>query len=564
MERNVISMTGTGLQTRIFSSLAKIFADEEPAGVQWNKGSMLLNEVYSFQVAYSWKGDWNGGWKKYVRVRIDSELAPWITIRKVGLVPSEMPCYPEHDENVLRTSPGLYPDALFPLDDEDIKLLPEQWRTLWITVDPQGNVKPGSYTINIIFTEPGGAELGNAVFSLDLLEASLPEQKLIFTQWFHTDCLATWYGVEAFSDKHWLRIEQYIDNAVKHGINMILTPLFTPPLDTQVGGERPTVQLVDVYKDGDTFSFGFDKLKRWVGLCLKKGVRYFEFSPFFTQWGAKHAPKIMAWENGELKRIFGWETDAGGEQYRAFLYRFIPCLVEFLKENNIDKRSYFHISDEPKMEDFEYYRKASEIIRELLDEYPIIDALSDYIFYKTGLVKNPIPASNHIQEFLDNQVPNLWTYYCCSQYKQVSNRFFNMPSARNRVIGLQLYKFNIKGFLHWGYNFWYSQYSRYPIDPFRVTDAGLAFPSGDAFSVYPGENGPIDSLRYEVFYEALQDMRALELLEQYIGKEAVVAMLEEGLERPITFFEYPKDAEWLLAKREQINRKIAEAVRGKK
>src|SRR5690606_38890715 len=103
-------------------------------------------------------------------------------------------------------------------------------------------------------------------------------------------------------------------------------------------------------------------------------------------------------------------------------------------------------------------------------------------------------------------------------HEGVSNRFFSLPSVRNRIIGVQLYKFGIQGFLHWGFNFWYSQYSVKAIDPFRVTDAGGAFPSGDAFVVYPGPEGPLDSIRWEVFREALQDMRALELLEQLAGK----------------------------------------------
>jgi hypothetical protein len=76
--------------------------------------------------------------------------------------------------------------------------------------------------------------------------------------------------------------------------------------------------------------------------------------------------------------------------------------------------------------------------------------------------------------------------------------------------------------------------------------------------VYPGEQGPIETLRLEVFYEALQDLRALELLESKIGRDRVVAMLEEGLDKPITFSEYPTDAAWLLDKRELINRAIAE------
>ncbi len=52
-----------------------------------------------------------------------------------------------------------------------------------------------------------------------------------------------------------------------------------------------------------------------------------------------------------------------------------------------------------------------------------------------------------------------------------------------------MYLYGIEGFLHWGYNYYSSQYSIRKIDPYRVTDADDAFPSGDAFLVYPGEDG---------------------------------------------------------------------------
>jgi len=553
---------------KVLSSLTKVFADEELRAFDWNTGSMLLNEVYSFQVAYCW----SEFMIKQVQVDVISELSPWITVRKVGLVPSEMPCYADHDDNVLRTTPGLYPDPLMPIDADGITFLPEQWRSLWITVNPDGQVNPGSYPIAIVFKTSAGEELGKAEFTLEIINAALPKQSLINTQWFHTDCLATWYKVDIFSEEHWNIIKQYIQTAVKHGINMILTPLFTPPLDTAVGGERPTVQLVDVEKLSGkcsdklsdacsvTYKFGFKRLKRWVDMCLDNGVEYFEFSHLFSQWGAKHAPKIIATENGGLTHLFGWDTDASGEEYKNFLDQFLPALIIFIKENGLERRSYFHISDEPSSAHYESYKNASDIIKKHVEGFPVIDALSDYKFYETGLVEKPIPATNHIEPFLENNVPSLWTYYCCGQYKEVANRFFYMPSARNRILGLQLYKFNIYGFLQWGYNFWYSQYSRYPIDPFKVTDAGYAFPSGDAFMVYPGENGPISSLKFEVFYEALQDLRALQLLEELIGHNEVIKLLEEGLDEPITFSRYPTDTEWLLLKREQINRKIANTM----
>ena len=95
------------------------------------------------------------------------------------------------------------------------------------------------------------------------------------------------------------------------------------------------------------------------------------------------------------------------------------------------------------------------------------------------------------------------------------------------------------------------------MDPFRETDAGKAFPSGDAYLVYPGDDGPLDSIRSEVFREALQDQRALQLLEKLQGRDKTLALLEKGLARPITMKRYPRDAQWLLQMRQRCNRRIA-------
>jgi hypothetical protein len=264
----------------------------------------------------------------------------------------------------------------------------------------------------------------------------------------------------------------------------------------------------------------------------------------------------MAEEDGVYKRIFGWDTDATGDAYKSFLGQFLPILVAYIREQGLENRSYFHISDEPTLEHIPWYRSACEVMEANLGELPIIDAISNYEFYEQGLVKRPIPANNHIEPFLGRGIPELWTYYACIQYRQVSNRFFNMPSARNRIMGIQLYKFQITGFLHWGYNFWNSQYSLKSIDPYRNTDASCGFPSGDAFLVYPGEEGPIESIRLEVFQEGLQDMRALQLLESLIGREQVLRMIEKDLDEPLTFSKYPTDAAWLLKLRESINTAI--------
>ena len=546
------------LRLRLLTSLDKVFLDEEPVSSYGGNISVFKNEPFSFQAAYSAHSDINGNFVA-VNVRVnckDADDAQHIKLYKTEYVPSEMPTYPNPSDNYLRTAPGLYPDPLVPLGEKDeLRAMPTRWRSVWAEFTPDENTSAGKHSFEIVFTDTDGNVLDSLTQTVTVIDAVLPEQKLIRTEWFHTDCLCSEYKVEAMSDDYWTVVENYAKAAVKRGINTLLTPIFTPPLDTEVGGERPTVQLVRVtYKSGK-YSFDFTNLIKWMDMCRRIGVKYLEISHLFTQWGAKFTPKIVAETENGTQRIFGWDKSAVSDEYRKFMAALLPELTALLKEKWGAEYVFFHVSDEPSLEHLENYKAAKGIIEPYLDGFKIIDALSDYEFYKTGAVNNPIPSNDHIGEFLKNNVQNLWTYYCCCQHVNVSNRFFSMPSARCRIIGAQLFKYNIVGFLQWGYNFWYSQFSKHQINPYCVTDAGLAFPSGDAFLVYPGENlSPVESLRMLVMDAAMHDLRALQLLESMTSHEYVVNIIEKDAQ--ITFSDYPHSAKWLLEMRERINSEI--------
>jgi len=533
------------------SSLEKVLLNEKPNKNDYTFATVLKGEEFSYQIAYC------ADERICANLIIESDLAENITIKQIGNVPSELPAYNHsYDENYISVEPGLFPDVLYPIDNNEV-IVHKKYHSVWVSVNINENAKIGNHDIKISFVNDDLSVCESKTMNLEVINAVLPKQKLIFTQWFHCDCIASYYNVEIFSDRHWELIEKFIKTAVSNGINMILTPIFTPPLDTEVGKERPTVQLVKIIKNGDNYSFNFDNLKKWVDMCKKNGVEFFEMSHLFSQWGAKYTPKIIVTENGIKKKIFGWLVEANSDMYKNFLFQFLPKLNGFLKKEKINNATYFHISDEPQKEHMNSYKTAKEMVYKYIKDYKIIDALSDYDFYKDGLIKNPIPANNYIDIFMENNVPDLWTYYCCGQCIDVSNRFISMPSYRNRIIGTQLFKFNIKGFLHWGYNFYYSCLSKRKINPFVVTDGEGAYPSGDAFSVYPYCDGPIESIRLKVFKEALQDMRAMELLEKYIGKSKVIKIIEEDAEDEITFSKYPKCPEYILSTREKVNKYIS-------
>lgn len=550
------------IQLKILSSLKKCFMDESVLDLPaLKKASCLRGEDFHFIVAYSTINAHGGRLCRETSFVCRSELD--VSFERIEHMPVRFPCYPkQNDDFYLRKKPGLYPDLLIPMEIGETVLVPNGLTfSIYGTVKVPKDMKAGDYTVTVGFLMKIGEEEKEFTqsFSLHVVDAVLPEQKISVAQWVHYDCIADAHELEIFSEEHWTAIENYLKMAVDHGINTILTPVLTPPLDTAVGGERPTVQLVDVTKTDDGYMFGFEKFRRFVALCEKLGVQKYEISHFFTQWGAYHAPKVMATVNGEYKRIFGWDTDAVSDEYVGFLRALITELLAECKALGIDQRLLFHVSDEPNMEHLEQYRLDKSKIADLLEGYPIYDALSDFDFYELGVVDHPIPASDKIEPFLAANIENLWTYYCCGQWKDVSNRFLDMPLSRTRIIGGQFWKYHIAGFLQWGYNFYYTRYSKRKIDPFVITDGDTFAPAGDAFSVYPApDNKPYRSLRLVAFKEALDDLSALNLAETLCGREAVLSVIDS--EGEMTFASYPREASFILEMREKINRMIEEKI----
>lgn len=441
--------------------------------------------------------------------------------------------------------PGLMPDILTPIELKNNSLVSANGiHNFWIEVTvpkdaPKGNAQLKMHFTAINFRNEIVAE-DTDTLNIEIKGKNLPKQDLIFTQWLHTDCIAAMHNCEVYGEKHWEYIDKYIKSAVELGINMIYTPVITPPLDTVNGRERPNVQLVKVTDNNGDYTFDFSLLKRWLEICVKNGVEHIEISHLFSQGGAKFSPNIYATVNGEEKRIFGWDISADDARYRKFLKTLLPELVSVVKEFYPEDKIYFHISDEPSDEHIKAYEYAYGAVKPYIGNCHTFDALSHYEFYKKGLVEMPVCNTLSIEPFIENKVENLWAYYCCGGFR-ISNRFLAMPSCRNRIIGLQMYKFGIKGFLHWGFNYYFGCGSLYTIDPYTTTSCDKNFPSGDPFSVYPHADGPLKSMRAVVFKEALQDILICRMLEEKIGKDAVVKMIDDFAGKELTFSSYPAD-----------------------
>jgi len=546
------------LKLKIVPSVERCFLDEKIEDkYRLTHISMLKNERLSFQLAHSFFDD-----GKCVALRgkleIIGELADKISISSVESVPVVMPSYYwTVDDDYLRRDSGLYPDLLEPYDIKNpFVVAREQLRSHYITIEDKDGIKPGDYTLTF---RVYGKDCDESVsLNITVIDAELPRQELIYTEWFHLDSIATHYRCRVFSERHWKLIGNYMEAAVRCGVNSMFTPVLTPPVDIANGYDRPSVQLVDVYKNGGEYSFGYERLDRYIDMALERGMEYFEISHFYAQKGPTWTPKVMACVDGRFKKIFGGKENALGDEYKAFLRAFVSGLVEHMKSRGLDKKCFYHISDEPGPDKVEAYLAARAAIADILEGYTVMDALANYEMYAGGAVTTPIPGTHAIEPFIEHKVPNLWAYTCCAEHTDVANRFLAMPGQRNRIIGTQLYKYNIVGFLQWGFNYWNRSGIGAVLNPYVDTCGDYFVQAGDAYVVYPGMGGKaLYSLHGEQFYEALQDMRAMKLLEEKLGHDGVVALIEEDCEEPLTFSRYPRDIGYLLEARERINRAIA-------
>lgn len=528
-------------------SLEKIFPDDIPK--EEKEGIAFENERHHFQLyCYSDKILF------HCSVKVRSTIENYVTVRKVDVVPVYLANYDVRDDYVLSTKTGLYPDVLSPVENGKITLVAEKTTTFWVTVE--GKLPAGEHTIVFELYDEKGTCFANTSYRLKVLAKRLPKADIFVSTWIHYDCLCSKAKVKFCSEKFYKVFHNTLDVYVKSGNNAIYVPVFTEAEVRNGKTKRPILQLIDIEYENGAYRFDFARFDKFIEFCKEHGIEYYEFSHLFTQEGARFPPEILIRKGKRTVKGFGFLNEKAEKKYLSFLEAFLPAFVKHLHETGIGKRCYFHLSDEPRKEDLEQYKRLYRFVKKFIGKLKIIDALSDYEFVAEGCIDVPFVKNMYAKDFIGKNTP-FGVYYCCGQNRNyVSNRYLSMPSLRNRILGYQLYLNRAYGFLHWGFNYYYTERSEREVDPYRETDAGCAYPSGDAFIVYPVKDGYLNSLRGEVFGDAIQDYRSLLLLEEKIGREAVVAILKEyGLSG---YTDYPHNDRKFLQLRKRIYSEIIE------
>ena len=173
-----------------------------------------------------------------------------------------------------------------------------------------------------------------------------------------------------------------------------------------------------------------------------------------------------------------------------------------------------HLGDEPTDKTKDSYYELSRLARKYAPGIKFIEATHTHALPDDALdVWMPLLStlSEEYEGFKKRRDAGaeIWTYACLHPQGGWANRFIEQPLLKTRLLSWINFRYGIAGHLNWGYNSWRSS------DPFnQMTPKGGPgyLPAGDAWMVYPGTDGPLDSIRYEAWRDGSADHELLSML----------------------------------------------------
>jgi len=465
---------------------------------------------------------------------------PTDALGHVGLYPDPLPPwhgYPAH-EGLTAERPGLL-------------LEPGQNQPIWFTVYVPPKTPAGLYRGGINMTIDQ-TRLQEFPVELEVYDFTLPKET-------HTE---TAYGVHLNADYHGLKSEEdrektfdlYMQNCAKHRISPY-SPMEFHPIKCRVNPTAPNPE--------DRIQLDFSDFDKAAHKYLDEfAFTAFNFASIVS--GFDVSPRWSTPEEKELKT------------------QVIRKVCEHLAEKGWLNKAYDYWIDEPPrekygevLESMMFLKEADQRLRRLLtfchDKAPLP------FFY--GGVDLWVPVLSLFEPERAKQRQGVgewvWWYVCCGPHHPYPNNFIDHPAINHRIRFWMIQKYGTNGSLYWSVTYWAQ-------NPWKTamsySPEGGTWGNGDGRLLYPPAKEkpetpmvcpPINSIRFEMLREGLEDREYFWLLSQAIealkkkGGASLADAIAEGekaigivdtLVRSLT--DYEKDPQKLYAARTQIARTI--------
>jgi Glycoside hydrolase 123, catalytic domain/Glycoside hydrolase 123 N-terminal domain len=518
--------------------LVKVFRDAEPQDNTEAFAEVARGEHASFQVVVKCGTATHGLRATVVPLVLEGtgkSLTPRAP-RFVGYVPVDRPTQtPSKDQ--LRKPPADYPDPL--LEVESIDVEGGQAQPVWVTVPIPVDAASGVYTgqLDLTATVDGKEARASVPLTVRVYEAVVGPSRLWVTDWFAPHALHMDIAPEPESEEFYALLARYARNMAEHRHNVAII--------SAIG-----LAEFSVGSDGK-LAVDFARFDRWVNVFKDAGV-------IGRIEGGHIGGRKGGWDSDfvvQIRQVIGGEVVASNADPTtvhadAFYCWFFPTLVGHLKEKGWIDIYMQHLADEPIAGNKDGYRAMAQLARKYGPELRIIEAC--HTKELAGAMDIWVPQLNYLHDDYDYyrqrqaEGEEVWFYTCVFPQGEYANRFIEQPLIKTRLLHWINFRYGATGYLHWGYNQWTKD------SPFTHTTrphGGPPYlPAGDPWIVYPGKDGPLDSIRFEAMRDGIADYEVLCQLNER-DPEAAARLAKKHI---FDFDKYATDVEVFRATRREL------------
>jgi len=420
--------------------------------------------------------------------------------RFVGYVPVDRPTQkPSKDQ--LRKPPANYPDPLLESDALDVPAGKAQ--AVWVTVPVPTNAPPGIYrgTLTLNGTIGGKPVRARQRLAVKVYPTVIGASRLWVTDWFAMHWPHLQISPAPESDEYYALLRRYARNLAEHRHNVaLISPL--------------GLARYSVGSDG-RLAIDFSRFDRWVQIFKDEGViGRIEGGHIGGRKGGWESEFVVTVQQVKDGKVVSSSADPASPEADAFYAQFFQALVAHLREKGWLEIYLQHLADEPIASNIASYRAMAALARKYAPQLRIVEAChtKDLV----GAIDVWVPQLNFLhQDFAHYQQrqragDEVWFYTCVFPQGEYANRFIEQPLIKTRLLHWINFRYGVTGYLHWGYNHWTQD------SPFTHTTRAHGgppyLPAGDPWIVYPGKDGPLDSIRFEAMRDGIADYELLCLL----------------------------------------------------
>ena len=488
--------------------LVKVFRDAKPQRAHKSSMDAARGEYASFQIVVR---------SDAPIVRLRGSISPFTNgdrtilprpVRYVGYVPVDRPTQkPSNDQ--LRPVPADYPDPL--LEQTSIDVAAGQAQPIWITVKVPVDAVPGVYraTVGVVGTIDGSDVQSQQALSLHVYPATIEKTRLWVTDWFGVNSSHMKIHPEKNSDEYYELMRKFASNMAEHRHNVAL---ISPMGHAAFGLDASGALTVD-----------FAEFDKWVNIFIDEGVIGMieggHIGGRADGWLSQFRVEVYQVKDG---KPVSSSVDPSSPEADTFYQWYFPKLLEHLREKGWLDKYVQHLADEPIPMNVSSYAAMAALVRKYAPGLRIIEA--SHAKDLVGSMDIWVPQLNYLHtDFAHYQArqragEQVWFYTCVYPQGNYANRFIELPLIKTRLLHWINFRYGVTGYLHWGYNQWTAD------DPFTHTtrphNGPPYLPAGDPWIVYPGDDGPLDSIRFEAMRDGIDDH---ELLSQLAERDADAA-----------------------------------------